>query len=514
MPSETRQGENMSGTFRVLVVDDSPTIRRHVVQKLEPMGFHITEASSGEEALDLTLEHTFDLVVSDIEMGTITGVQLCRVFRGDPTMSDIAFVLLTAAKEAKTRFWGRNAGADAYLAKEDMDEKLLPAVQELMKGRTPRASIRPELSGTPLERVSAVLDHHLFDVVVQSEVRRLMDHVHDRIVFGDKVLELAAEVIGCPYLVLHLLGPGGPTYSIRARGPWPKGDATPGLAALAIPEKSMNVTRTTVEPDPRFGPGHNVIGGRSFSCEIRVRDEPLGSLQVFGGSHSCAETDIRSVKLIAEALGVVVKSLFLVEDTQLLALTDGLTGLYNRRHASKRLEEEIARARRNNTGLCVAMCDVDHFKAINDEFGHGAGDHVLQQIADSLTEYVRRNDVVSRWGGEEFLVIFSEIKLTAARIVAERLRGRLASTPQVEGGPEKISVSIGLAMLRQGVTADELIEQADQALYRAKARGRNRVEVAGEERRSMPSTVVEKQDGGARKPVVDKQDDAKQADTK
>ena len=514
MPSETRQGGKTPGTFRVLVVDDSPTIRRHVVQKLEPMGFHVTEASSGEEALDLTLGHTFDIVVSDIEMGGITGVQLCRVFRGDPGMKDIAFVLLTAAKDAKTRFWGRNAGADVYLAKEHMDEELLPAVEELMKGRSPRDSLRPDLTGTPLERVSAVLDHHLFDVVVQSEVRRLMDHVHDRIEFGEKVLELTAEVIGCPYLVLHLLGPGGPTYSIRARGPWPEGSATAGLAALAIPEKSIGATHTTVEPDPKFGTGHNVIGGRSFTAEIRVRNEPLGSLQVFGGANFCAETDIRSVKLIAEALGVVVKSLFLVEETQLLALTDGLTGLYNRRHASKRLEEEIARARRNSTGLCVAMCDVDHFKAINDEFGHSAGDHVLQGIAVSLTEYVRRNDIVSRWGGEEFLVIFSEIKLTAARIVAERLRGRLASTPQVEGGPEKISVSIGLAMLRQGVTADALIEQADQALYRAKARGRNRVEVAGEERRSMPSTVIEKQDGGMRKPVGPKRADAKQVDTK
>lgn len=511
MPSQVRQGSEAPRTFRVLVVDDSASIRRRVVQKLETMSFHITEASSGEEALGLTLEQTFDLVVSDIEMGAITGVQLCRVFRGDPGMADIAFVLLTAAKEAKTRFWGRNAGADVYLAKEDMDEKLLPAIEKLMEGRSPRDTIRPELTGTPLERVSAVLEHHLFDVVVQSEVRRLMDHVHDRIGFGEKVLELAAEVVGCPYLVLQLLGPGGPTYSIRARGPWPEDNPTAGLAALAIPEQSVGAAHTTIEPDPKFGTGQHVVGGRSHTCEIRVRDEKLGALQVFGGSNVCAETDIRSVELIADALGVVVKSLFLVEETQLLALTDGLTGLYNRRHASKRLEEEIARARRNNSGLCVAMCDVDHFKAINDEFGHSAGDRVLQQIATSLTEYVRRNDIVSRWGGEEFLVIFSEIKLTAARIVAERLRGRLASTPQVDGGPEKISVSIGLAMLRPGVTAHTLIEQADQALYRAKARGRNRVEVAGEERRNKPSAIIEKQDNGKPKQETGK---PKQADTK
>ncbi len=494
MPTESRQGSSALDTFRVLVVDDSPSIRGRVVQKLETKGFHITEASSGEEALALTLEQTFDLVVSDIEMDQITGVQLCRVFRGDPGMVDIAFVLLTAAKEAKTRFWGRNAGADVYLAKEDMDDELLPAIDKLMEGRTPRDDIRPELTGTPLERVSAVLDHHLFDVVVQSEVRRLMDHVHDRIEFGEKVLELAAEVLGCPYLVLQLLGPGGPTYSIRARGPWPEDSPTAGLAALAIPEESLGATRTIVARDMKFGTGKNVLGGRSSTFEIRVRDEKLGALQVFGGANTCAGADLRSAELIADALGVVVKSLFLVEETQLLALTDGLTGLYNRRHASKRLEEEIARARRNKTGLCVAMCDVDHFKAINDEFGHSAGDRVLQQIARSLTEYVRRNDIVARWGGEEFLVIFSEIKLTAARIVAERLRGRLANTPQVDGGPDKISVSIGLARLGSGSTADTLIEEADQALYRAKARGRNRVEVAGEERRSGTSIMAQKPD--------------------
>ena len=114
-----------------------------------------------------------------------------------------------------------------------------------------------------------------------------------------------------------------------------------------------------------------------------MRDEVLGSLQIFCGQGDCAKVDIQSAKLIVGALGIVVKSLFLVEETQLLALTDGLTGLYNRRHATKRLEEEIARSKRNGTGLCVAMCDVDHFKAINDEFGHSAGDRVLQQIANS-----------------------------------------------------------------------------------------------------------------------------------
>ncbi len=481
--------------FRALVVDDSPTIRKLVVGKLTELDLDVTEAGSGEEALQATLDQTFDLVVSDIEMGAITGVQLCRVLRRDPVMADVAFILLTAAKEAKTRFWGRNAGADAYLAKEHMSTDLVPAVRGLLEGRRPRKSARPEFTGTPIERVSAVLDDHLFDVVVASEVRKLMDHVHDRIEFGAKTLQLAAEVIGCPYLVLKLHGPGGPSYSVLARGPWPEDESTAGLAALAIPETSIPATHTVVAREPRFGDGIHAVAGKAQVCDIRVGDEVLGSLQLFSGPTECAPADVQSATLVASALGIVVKSLFLIEETQLLALTDGLTGLYNRRHATKRLGEEIARARRNGTGLCVAMCDVDHFKAINDEFGHGAGDRVLQQIAASLTEYVRRNDVVARWGGEEFLVIFSEIKLTAARIVAERLRGRLANTPKVEGGPDQITVSVGLSMLDSDTDAETLIEQADQALYRAKARGRNRVEIAGEERRTESGVMQTQADG-------------------
>ncbi|MEZ4287898.1 MAG: GGDEF domain-containing protein [Polyangiales bacterium] len=169
-----------------------------------------------------------------------------------------------------------------------------------------------------------------------------------------------------------------------------------------------------------------------------------------------------------------------MEEAQSLALTDGLTGLYNRRHTQDRLEQEVSRAKRNGTGLCVALCDVDHFKAINDEFGHNAGDRVLKEISKTLLQYVRTNDVVGRWGGEEFLVIFSEIKLSAARIVAERLRTALENTPQVEGGPQKFTASIGLATIDDGLDAAMLIERADQALYRAKARGRNRVELASD----------------------------------
>ena len=466
------------GAFRILVVDDSPSIRSAVVDTLERAGFQVTAAADGEEALRLTLEQLFDLVVSDVEMGAITGVQLCRVLRSDPGTAELPIILLTAATEAVHRFWGRHAGADAYLAKKDMKDVLVPTVNKLLEGKKPtRGSLHPQYKGSPLERLSNALDRHLFNAVVVSETRKLMDHVHDRAEFATEVMNLAADVIGCPYLVLELLGPTGPTHTVHVRGPW-LSDSKKALKALGVPcDREANVEMILDDAQPQEG---ELQRGKTMNYSIAVRGETLAVLQLHTGATNLVPADLKTAQLLCESLGPATKSLFLMEEARVLALTDGLTGLYNRRHITQRLEEEIARSKRVGSGLCVALCDIDHFKAINDEYGHNAGDQVLRELAKNLTDGVRSNDVVGRWGGEEFLVIFSEIKLSAARIVAERLRSRLENAPPVQGGPNKVTASIGLAMLDANDTAESLLENADQALYRAKARGRNRVELASE----------------------------------
>ena len=162
--------------FRILVVDDSPSIRNTVVDTLERAGFQVTSAKDGEEALRLTLEKLFDLVVSDVEMGAITGVQLCRVLRSDPGTANLPIILLTAATEAVNKFWGRHAGADAYITKQNMKAELVSTVNDLLEGRSPTGgSLHPQHKGSPLERLSSALDRHLFNAVVISETRKLME---------------------------------------------------------------------------------------------------------------------------------------------------------------------------------------------------------------------------------------------------------------------------------------------------------------------------------------------------
>jgi diguanylate cyclase (GGDEF)-like protein len=159
-----------------------------------------------------------------------------------------------------------------------------------------------------------------------------------------------------------------------------------------------------------------------------------------------------------------------------LSVTDALTGLYNRRHLTGTLANEVQRSRRLRRTFAVLLVDVDHFKQYNDTHGHLAGDAALVKIAEVLRKTTRGVDSVARYGGEEFLVMLLETTLATAAAVAERIRARVAAEA-FEGG--RLSVSIGAAEYpSHGDTPEELIASADAAMYQAKADGRDRVMVA------------------------------------
>jgi diguanylate cyclase (GGDEF)-like protein len=163
-----------------------------------------------------------------------------------------------------------------------------------------------------------------------------------------------------------------------------------------------------------------------------------------------------------------------------LATTDGLTGLANRRALFERLEQEAYRARRYGAPLSLILFDIDHFKRINDSWGHGAGDQVLREIARTTQEVLRKTDIAGRYGGEEFLVLLPGVDLEEATSLARRLNQQISQEviTSESGGSQAVTVSVGVAMLAPDESGEELIQRADRALYRAKRGGRNRVERA------------------------------------
>ena len=193
----------------------------------------------------------------------------------------------------------------------------------------------------------------------------------------------------------------------------------------------------------------------------------IGELQVI--PH--VDTDGHVIELIGVTRDITERKTFEAE-LRNLAVTDTLTGVWNRRHGTELLTADLS-ARRPGQALSLLMLDIDHFKTINDTFGHQAGDHVLIEIASRLRRSLRGSDMVARWGGEEFVVLLRDCALPDALRLAEDIRAAIAELPF--GAMGSLTVSVGVAEARASEDLTTWLERADQALYRAKRSGRNEV---------------------------------------
>jgi len=199
---------------------------------------------------------------------------------------------------------------------------------------------------------------------------------------------------------------------------------------------------------------------------------------------SCTMGPLRNEKGDIEYLFIAVHDVTetVAFEQKLMALNmmDALTGIHNRRSLECHLKEEVDRHKRYVHPLSLIMFDLDHFKAINDTYGHQCGDFVLQNVTKLIGNSIRGEDILARYGGEEFCCLLPETPIEAARMIAERFRSRVAN--QIfEFGSERINVTISLgvaAMTPKTMTPDLLLKKADDGLYMAKNRGRNRIEVA------------------------------------
>jgi len=188
--------------------------------------------------------------------------------------------------------------------------------------------------------------------------------------------------------------------------------------------------------------------------------------------------EIQAIESMADIIATAIQNARHVEQIRELAFRDGLTGIFNRRYFESKITQELDRAARYSNALSLLMIDIDHFKDVNDEFGHLLGDEVLRQVSTIFTTQVRKVDFVCRYGGEEFAIIAPQTPGDNAVSIAEKLRRKISSW-HFPGVPRSITVSIGVAEFPQhGKSRDSLVRAADAALYLAKQKGRNRVQSA------------------------------------
>jgi len=264
----------------------------------------------------------------------------------------------------------------------------------------------------------------------------------------------------------------------------------PGPTAIQLKWMEALLLATALLAAVSWGLGRRRVRAGSRRAEIvtaavRIeaptgeRNDEIGSLMgAFSRMLTTIEEQATEINQFAQRLDSAYQE---VESTNArlkeFSFKDEVTGLYNRRFFSIRLEEEVSRYRRFNHPVSVMLLDLDGFKAVNDELGHGAGDETLRAMADILMKYSRGINVICRYGGDEFAVLLVETSKAGARLYADRIRQVLGTYPFSHG--RRLTASFGIASLPEDVspTADDVIRAADEALYTAKRAGKNRVSV-------------------------------------
>jgi two-component system cell cycle response regulator len=483
LPLTVPAQESARAPRRILVVDDSELSRSLIKRLLEHRGFAVITAADGAEGAVVALREHPDAVVTDLEMPVMGGYQLARLLKSDPATSDIPLLILTSHDEASSRFWGLETGADAYVLKDDLRNGLLPAVEELLQGAATRVRKAVAPPQTPLEvlaRVSDHLDARLLEAVLVNRVlERGMqaEGIHDA---AQALMGTVAEFVDVVLLAVAVHEPDeSVAVHVKACAPLLDG-VREGLVGVLFERLGVAVDapREVVLHAAELPATANEDLARLQLLALPMRGA-RGLLAVLP-KRPFGEESREAVLLreLAGQLGLVLDNARLAQRLRELSMIDGMTRLLNRRTVHQRLSEEWERARRYGGTLSVLLADLDHFKQVNDTYGHLAGDAVLAAVADVLRLQARTADVIGRYGGEEFLLLLPNTDLANACRAARRLLEAIARHPvRIEDGEVTVTTSVGVASLSElteEATPDSLLALADQRLYEAKAAGRNR----------------------------------------
>jgi two-component system cell cycle response regulator len=449
---------------RILVVDDVEVNVRLLEAKLQSEYYDVLTAFDGPSALEVARRQAPDVILLDVMMPGMDGLEVCRRLKADPLTHHIPIVMVTALSDPADRLHGLEVGADDFLTKPVADMALFARVRSLVRLKRTldewllREEIRGRLAILPGEvalgaaaiaiptailvladsplagsRLTQVLNPHA------SRLSLVATHVdaYQLATSGDYdllIIGMSAES-GDP---LRLLG------QLRASDP------TRQLPVILVLDEGDNV---------RLSRGLD-LGANDYIFRPVDSNELIARMRI----------QIRRRRLQEQLLDNYRRGI-------VLALTDELTGLYNRRYLAAHLETHCLSEAGSSRRLGLLMFDIDHFKEVNDTRGHAIGDEVLVAVSNIALKNVRAFDLVARYGGEEFVVILPDVEDGLAEIIAERLREAIDTAEiavSAGGVPVHVTISIGVVTERpEHSTPLQLLQSADEALYAAKRAGRN-----------------------------------------
>ncbi|WP_031553384.1 PleD family two-component system response regulator [Parvularcula oceani] len=453
-------------TARVLVVDDLLPNVKLLEAKLRAEYFEVVTALSGQEAIEAARDHQPDIVLLDVMMPGMDGFATCRALKEDGATCHIPVVMVTALDQQADRLAGLTAGADDFLTKPVQDVALFARVRSLTRLKQMTDELRHRhAQGTEL----GVITPAALDELGDEDVRVMV--ITDEAEIEGLACGVAELPTTCEF---DYVSDGRAALATVREDP-------PGLILVDLGMESYDPLRLCSAvrsfEDSRMVPILAIA--RSVDTKKLVRALDMGVNDYIMRPLDPQECAAR-IRTQLKRLRYIENLRASFHETLELAVTDQLTGLYNRRYLATQLPRMMKDARRNHRPLSLMILDIDHFKQVNDTYGHEVGDAVLKETARRLHLSVRGVDLACRYGGEEFVIVMPETDDNFAQIVAERVRESVARDSVLldDGREVPVTTSIGVSSLAVDdfeETPQSLLKAADDALYRAKEEGRNRV---------------------------------------
>jgi len=460
---------------RVLVVEDDPCSGRLLQANLTSAGHFVTIVTCALEAQEVALRQPLDLVLCDICLPSMDGIELTRWFRAQAATADVPILLITSSDDGRILSRGLDAGADDFLTKPVNWAELRARIQSLLRSQFFTEELRAQEEAASSFGLAAELPASTpyTDGAARPSVGSILiveDNLQEV-----RLLEAHLQEIGHPIRVVH---------DVRSALDY-LAQEVPALVILdlILPDQSGYQLIEHMKQESRWDRVPILVVSGMADVHDRVKALKDGADDFILKGFERIEFDARVRRLLRLKRHWDQLSARCNQALR-LAITDSLTGLYTHGFLQESLQRHLAFARRHDRPLSLLFADIDHFKQINDRHGHSAGDEVLKSIAQTLCHIMRRGDVIVRYGGEEFVALLPHTSRAEAHKLAERVRAEIASqsigirTADQRG--LRVTLSIGVAGFPEDACdAEALLQHADEAMYQAKQAGRNAVALFG-----------------------------------